>query len=103
MLLRLLAVVAAQWLDLSTFVAMVDRRGPGAEANPFVARLLTEYGIWLVTLGKAALVLLIVSTIVILAGDARSTRYPKLAWVIVVVAVGAGMLGGLSNVATIRG
>jgi MFS superfamily sulfate permease-like transporter len=100
-LLRLLAVVVAQWLDLTTFVAMIDRRGPEAEANPFVARLLTDYGLGIVTIGKVALMLLVVSTIVILAGDRRRERYPRLAWIIVVAAVIAGMIGGLSNVATI--
>ncbi len=101
--LRLLAVVVAQWLDLTTFIAMVDRRGAAAEANPLVARLLNDGGVALVTLGKAALVLLVVSTVVILSGDRRPNRYPVLAWIIVIAAVGAGMIGGLSNVATIVG
>ncbi|HEY6056457.1 MAG TPA: hypothetical protein VIV06_00415, partial [Candidatus Limnocylindrales bacterium] len=99
----LLAVVAAQWLDFATFVAMVRERGVGSEANPVVGAALAMGGMPLVTLGKFALMLLLVSTVVILGGERRAARYPRLARTIVIASVLAGIVGGVSNVATIAG
>lgn len=80
---------------------MVDRHGIVAEANPLVAQGFADWGMVLVVLAKLALVLLVGSIVVLLAG--RPTRRASLgpAAVVTVVAVVAGFTGGVSNLATL--
>ena len=54
--LALVTVVLAQALDLTTFILMVARRSPAAEANPLVAHLLATVGVPGLLFGKAAIV-----------------------------------------------
>jgi hypothetical protein len=83
-------------LDYATFLAMVVRKGIGAELNPIVVRIAEEYGLALLTVGKAAAVLLVVTTFLVVA---RSR--PRLATGVLVVGILVGSLGALSNVASI--
>ena len=69
---RLAALFAAQFFDLGTFSLMVDRHGVAAEANPIVAQGFADWGIALVIVAKLALVVLVGSIVVLLAG--RPTR-----------------------------
>ena len=95
----LLAMVAAQLFDLGTFVTMVRRLGPAAEANPVVAALLAEGGMGAVLLAKLALVVLVGATTVVLAakGDGRARRAGA---VLVACAILAGVVGGWTNAVT---
>ena len=94
--LAAVALVSAQGLDLVTFVAMVVQHGMDAELNPFVQRLTETLGLPGILIGKGALVVYLVALVAITA-----TRRPKLAGSVAVLGTFAGLVGGLSNVATL--
>ena len=97
--LRLATLLAAQLFDYGTFTVMVARHGAIAEANPLVAQGLVAYGLPLLAVAKGALVLLLGSIVVILATPGR--RRPvatRLGTSVALLAVAAGLLGGISNV-----
>jgi hypothetical protein len=97
--LRIAALVAAQLFDYGTFTLMVDRHGIGAEANPLVASGFAVYGLPLVAISKLALVVLVGAIIVLLGrGGPGRAATPRLAGLVAVLAVGAGLIGGLSNI-----
>jgi hypothetical protein len=102
MLLPLLTVVVAQAFDLGTFVAMVRRVGPAAEANPLVASLFQDYGTIAVAFAKAVLVLFVVALAVSTARQPRRIRVATAA-LPVGLAIVAGLVGGISNTAVILG
>jgi hypothetical protein len=88
--------------DLGTFSLMVNRHGVDAELNPIVAQGFASFGMPLVAVAKAVLVVLVGSIVILLARD-RPLRpaAPTLAAIIIVLAVFGGLLGGISNVLTI--
>jgi hypothetical protein len=92
---RIAAVIAAQLFDFATFTIMVSRHGIGTELNPLVAHGFAGFGMPIVAVMKVALVLLVGSIIVVL--DRPDRRLPWIAPVIAVLAVIAGLVGGLSN------
>jgi hypothetical protein len=95
---RLAALFAAQFFDLGTFTRMVDRHGIHAEMNPIVAQGFDNFGLPLVVFAKLMLVVLVGSIVVVLASESpRRRANPGLATVVTLMAVGAGLLGGLSN------
>jgi hypothetical protein len=96
---RLAALFAAQFFDLGTFSLMVGRHGVAAEVNPIVAQGFADWGMALVVVAKLALVLLVGSIVVVLAQyrPARPMSL-RLAAVVTIVAVAAGLTGGVSNV-----
>jgi len=97
--LRLAALIAAQLFDYGTFTLMVDRHGIAAEANPLVASGFAVYGLPLVAVSKIALVILVGAVIVLLGrGGPGRAATPRLAGFVAVLAVGAGLIGGLSNI-----
>jgi hypothetical protein len=89
----LLTVAAAQLLDLATFIEMMRRVGPVAEANPLVAILYTVYGLPIVAVTKVALIGLVTSIVVVMA------RRPadRMMGVVIGAAIVAGLVGGVSN------
>jgi len=95
---RLAALFAAQFFDLGTFSLMVDRHGVAAEANPTVAQGFADWGMVLVVVAKLALVVLVGSIVVVLAerGPVRPTHL-RLAALLTILAVAAGVTGGVSN------
>jgi hypothetical protein len=99
---RLAALFAAQFFDLGTFSMMVGRHGVAAEANPIVAQGFAGWGMLMVVIAKLALFLLVSSIIVLLAErrPARRTSL-RLAAFLTVMAVVAGLTGGVSNVAAL--
>lgn len=101
-MLPLVTVVAAQFFDLATFIAMVRHAGPAAEANPVVASLFVDYGTPGVALAKAALVLFVVALAV---SSTHRTRRARLLMgaLPVAFAILAGLVGGLSNAWVILG
>ena len=99
--LRIAALVAAQMFDYGTFTLMVERHGIRAELNPIVAHGFAAFGLPIVALAKLALVVLIGSIIVILAHDQRASRGTmRIATGVTVIAVAAGLVGGISNILT---
>jgi hypothetical protein len=99
---RLAALVAAQFFDLGTFDLMVRRHGIAAEANPIIAQGLADWGILLVVVSKLALCLFVGSLVVLLAERRPARRRNlRLAAVVTVAAVLAGLIGGVSNLAAL--
>ena len=89
-----LTMSAAQLLDLTTFMAMVDKLGPAAELNPIVKVLFGLYGYPMVAIVKVVLLALVTAIATIIV--ARSKR-PRVAGSVVIVGIVIGLLGGLSN------
>ena len=97
--LRVAALFAAQLFDFGTFTVMVSRHGIGAEANPLIAQGFLAYGLPLLALTKAALILLVGSILVLLDRPRTLARMTRLAaTTVALVAVASGVAGGLSNV-----
>lgn len=101
-MLPLVTAVVAQLFDFATFVAMVHRDGPRAEANPLVAALFVDYGTPGVALAKASLLLFVVALAV------WSASRPRRVWLMagvlpVAFAIVAGLIGGISNASVILG
>jgi hypothetical protein len=96
----LLTMVAAQLLDLGTFVTMVRRIGIGAEANPLVVGLFQDGGIPALVLAKLSLLVLIGSVSVVLV-RMRGRTWQRAGGMLLAMAIVAGILGGWSNALTI--
>ena len=92
-----IAVLAAAHLfDLLSFVVMTDRHGLQAEANPVVYRLAELAGLPGLTLAKLFAVILGASVFMVLA-----PKRPKLASAVLFFGIAAGVIGGITNVASI--
>jgi len=89
-----LTMSAAQLFDLATFVTMVHRLGPGAEANPLVGLLFGLYGYPLVAIAKVVL-LAGVSAIGAILVKRRGTA--GLAVAVLATGIVIGLAGGISN------
>jgi uncharacterized membrane protein len=95
---RLATVLAAQLFDFGTFTVMIARHGIISEMNPLVAQGFTYFGMPVLVLMKAALVVLLASTIIVLDRN-RSARKPvPAATFVTVLGVVGGLVGGISNV-----
>jgi hypothetical protein len=86
----------AHIFDWASFLVMIARHGLGAEANPIVVKLFEETGVPGVTLAKLATVAFAALLAVLIAPRRRRT-----AMVLLAFGVAAGMVGGISNVATL--
>jgi hypothetical protein len=89
------ALVLAHLFDLLSFVEMIGRHGLDAELNPLVVYLHGIVGVPGLAMAKAISVGIGASVFVILAPHRR-----RLAMSVLLFGVGAGLLGGVSNVAT---
>jgi hypothetical protein len=96
----LLTMIAAQLLDLGTFIEMVRRVGIAGEANPFVLDLFRDGGLPTLILAKVSLVVLIGSVSVALLAM-RGRTWQRAGGVLLAVAIFAGIVGGWSNALTI--
>jgi hypothetical protein len=93
-----LTMAVAQLFDLATFVEMVRRIGPTAEANPVVTLAYDADGLPMVAVLKIVLVAFASASVAVLrAGIA----HPRLAAGVVVMGILFGVLGGLSNAVAI--
>ncbi len=95
----LATMVAAQLLDLVTFVRMIQRVGIGGEANPFVIGVFHDGGLPTLVLAKLALIVLIGSVAVVLL-VARGRTFHRAGGALLAAAIVAGILGGWTNVLT---
>ncbi len=95
----LATMVAAQLLDLATFVSMIRRVGIAGEANPFVIGLFQDGGLPTLILAKLALIVLIGSVAVALLA-ARGRTFHRAGGVLLAAAIVAGILGGWTNFLT---
>jgi hypothetical protein len=100
--LRLATLLAAQLFDVGTFIVMIRAEGPAAEANPVAAGLLESHGLAILVLLKFAIVVLVGALAV--AGVARNGArgaWAFVAWAPLGLAITFGMIGGITNAATI--
>jgi hypothetical protein len=95
---RIATLFAAQFFDFGTFTLMVGRHGIGAELNPIVSQGFEAFGLPVLVLAKVALVVLLGSIVVLLARDSAGRLSRPLAASVAVLAVAAGLAGGISNV-----
>ena len=95
-LVAVIALTLAHAFDYASFLLMVARHGLSAEANPFVVVLAQEVGLPGLTLAK---VLAVIFAMLVMFLVARHSR--ALAVGVLVIGVVAGLLGGMSNVATL--
>jgi hypothetical protein len=98
MVAAVLTMSAAQLFDLGTFVAMTQRLGPHAEANPLVSMLFAAYGYPIVAIAKVVLLAIVSAVGAILVH--RPSR-PGLAAAVIAIAIVIGLVGGVSNSAAI--
>jgi hypothetical protein len=95
---RIAALLAAQLFDFGTFLLMIERHGIRAEANPIVAQGFIAFGLPIVAVAKISLVVLVGSILVLLGQETMARPVSgRLAAIVVVAAVAAGLLGGISN------
>jgi len=85
----------AHFFDWATFLVLMSKHGLAAEANPIVIRIAQAAGIPGLTLAKIATVAFASALMLMIA-----PRRPKLAYALVIFGVAAGVVGGLSNVAS---
>ena len=96
---RIAALLAAQLFDFGTFTLMVGRHGIMAELNPVVSQGFMLFGMPFLAVAKLVLVVLIGSIVALLArGGASRRAVPGLAALVTMLAVFAGLAGGISNV-----
>jgi len=101
--LRLATLVTAQFFDLGTFMTMVAWRGSTAEANPLVASILGTLGLPALVLAKVALVILVGSLVVAGMRHGRRGAWALVAGLPLALAIAFGLIGGITNTATILG
>jgi hypothetical protein len=96
----ILTMTTAQLFDLGTFVTMVRRLGPAAEANPIVTALMESYGYPMAAIAKVAVVALVVAvSVVLMRRDRPIDRFVTAA--VLGVAIVAGLVGGGTNALTV--
>ena len=94
-MIALSILALAHAFDFVSFLAMIVRHGINAEANPVVKQIAIQDGLPGITIAKIATVVLAASVIVILG-----RRHRVLAGVLLVFAILAGFVGGVSNIAS---
>jgi hypothetical protein len=97
----LLTLATAQFFDFGTFVTMIQRYGPAAEANPLVKALLQAHGMPLLFVAKLTLVALVAAVVAILVEQPDRRPSPRLAASVLAVGIIAGLIGGASNARTL--
>jgi hypothetical protein len=100
-LLRFVTLAAAQLFDFATFYTMVGVKGASAEANPLIHGLFISYGTPAVLVAKVFLI-----TVIVCLGVAASVRGRQGTWAAVggvplALGIAAGLIGGITNTATL--
>jgi hypothetical protein len=99
--IALLTLGTAQFFDFGTFVTMVTRYGPAAEANPIVKALLISHGLPLLFIAKLSLVALVAAVVAVLVERQEGRPSPRLAASVLGAGIIAGLIGGASNALTL--
>jgi hypothetical protein len=89
------ALGLAQLADYLTFRAMLATHGAAAELNPLAVSL-QAHGLVYALVAKLAVWALVAAVVAVLARD-----HPRLAWTVLVFGILVGVVGTLSNLATI--
>lgn len=93
LLVALVLLGVAHFLDYATFLAMVARHGLEAELNPLVVLLFDRLGLLGLTLAKASSVIFAASAVAIIVRRRRA-----LAGVILGFGITSGLIGAFSNI-----
>ena len=101
MRLRFLTLFAAQGFDFATFHAMVGRAGAAAEANPLVHGMFVSLGTPAVAVAKLALITLVIALGIAAAARGREGTWRAVGGLPLALAITAGLIGGITNAATI--
>ena len=101
MRLRFLTLFAAQGLDFATFNTMVASHGASSEANPLIHGMFVALGTPAVAFAKAALVGLVIALGVAAAARGRRGVWSAVGGLPLALAIAAGLIGGITNAATI--
>ncbi len=96
MTVALLVLVAAHAFDYVSFLVMTGKHGLAAEANPVVISLAEQFGLPGLTVAKLGSVAFLAAVVILAAPQRR-----KIAGILVAIGITAGMVGGISNVASI--
>ena len=99
--LALITLALAQTLDLGTFQWMIRLHGRTAELNPVAHTLLDSFGMVAVAGAKAALVVLVGALFVAAWSRQRGHLKAVAGGLPLALAITAGLVGGITNVATI--
>jgi hypothetical protein len=94
--ISLVVLALAHSFDYFSFIVMVDRHGMSAEANPVVVMIAEAAGLPGLTLAKILTVAFAAGLAILIA-----QRHRRLAMGVLVFGISAGLVGGLTNVATI--
>jgi hypothetical protein len=94
--LGIFLLAATHAADYLTFLVMVLTHGLAAEANPIVVMIAEQHGLGVLTAAKAAGVLLMASTVVIIG-----RQHPRLAATTLAIGIIGGSIGTYSNLLTI--
>jgi hypothetical protein len=89
-------LAAAHLFDYVTFIVMTSRHGLAAEINPVVIKVAQDYGLPGLTLAKAATVIFLSISVILLARQHRRGT----ASVLLIIGIAAGIFGGLTNIAS---
>jgi hypothetical protein len=92
----ILLLVAAHAFDYVSFLVMTSKHGLAAELNPVVVRIAEDLGLPGLTIAKVASVVFLASVVVLVSPQRR-----RVAGTLAFVGISAGLLGGVSNIASI--
>jgi len=92
----LVVLSLAHIFDYTSFLALMQRHGLAAEANPLVVALTLETGLPGLTLAKIVSVAFATIMVSVIA-----SRNRKIAVAVLVFGTAAGLLGGFSNIAAL--
>jgi hypothetical protein len=101
MFLPMVTMAIAQFFDFGTFIVMVRRHGPGAEANPLVAQILDGLGVPGIVIVKLALVVFVAATATVLVRGPGTLRRRRVAATVLGLGIVAGLAGGCTNALTL--
>ena len=99
--MRFLTLAIAQAFDFATFSVMVRSHGSGAEANPIVQGLFETLGTPAVAIAKIALVTLITALAIAATVNGSKGRWALIGGMPLALGIAAGIIGGITNTATI--
>lgn len=89
----LVVLALAHLFDYTSFLVLMARHGLAAEANPIVVALAQEVGLPGLTVAKVISVAVAALLVMVIASWRR-----RVAVAVLVFGVGAGIVGGLSNI-----
>ena len=101
MRLRFLTLFAAQGLDFATFNTMVATQGASSEANPLIHGMFVALGTPAVAFLKVALIGLVIALGMAAAARGKQGVWSAVGGLPLALAIAAGIIGGITNAATI--